>query len=550
VTMRLICLAFGLAMLAVGMAESSLALVALGTAIVALALVGLKDAEPVQRAQSSGVQDCTWHSALPHSMFIAGFAAAFSSVAVALSSGDSLVGLSVLAWLLAIGELIALGLALDGLTTKYAFAAIRSLFSAWHRPELGSVLVIAGVAMVLRFYDLDVIPAALHGDEGEMGRIALSILNGDRIPFFKTAPVWGPTYPYNYVQAFGIWLFGSSVASLRTVSVLAGVLCVPVVYGIGRIGWGPVAGAIAAWLLAVSHLHIHYSRLAQSFAVATLLTALTMLFLALAARQAQRQAESGGSAVGSSSDRLGNGLWTFIIAAGSVAGLSQHVHHSTKVVPVIAALLLLYMLRARWIGRRHVAAFGFAFLVVYAPLAAFYVESPGDFLVGLRDVSAFRNWYVRELFGPEASLPWALPALLAEQVRRTLGLFIKQGDLSGYYTGSLPTFDVVTATLIWLGLGAAVSRLRRYHESALLVWFGLGLVFGSVFTVGAEHGHRILIVTPAAFLLGGVALARAWVVLRATPVGRANWLAAPAGTTLALWVLAANVVMYFFGYER
>ena len=63
-------------------------------------------------------------------------------------------------------------------------------------------------------------------------------------------------------------------------------------YGIGRIGWGPVAGAVAAWLLTVSHLSIHYSRLAQVFMIATMATAAAMLVLALAAQQAQRRALS------------------------------------------------------------------------------------------------------------------------------------------------------------------------------------------------------------------------------------------------------------------
>ena len=112
-----------------------------------------------------------------------------------------------------------------------------------------------------------------------------------------------------------IWLFGSSAASARTVSALAGVLCVPVVYVIGRIGWGPIAGAMAAWLLAVSHLHIHYSRLAQGFMVATLLAALTMLFLALAAHQGRRQSQRP-DGVDASSWRTGAGFWTFMIAAG------------------------------------------------------------------------------------------------------------------------------------------------------------------------------------------------------------------------------------------
>jgi hypothetical protein len=470
-------------------------------------------------------------------------------VAVAFGGNTSfLVVVPVLAWLLAIGLLLAFGLSLDRLTLANLRAGVRPLFSLQHRPEVGSVLAIMGVALILRVYDLETVPAFLHGDEGEMGKIALAILAGEPTPFFKTAPFWGPTYPFNYVQAFVLWLFGASVASLRMVSVLAGVLLIPVVYAIGRIGWGPVAAALAAWLMAVSHLHNHYSRLAQIFMAAALLSAIVMLLLALAASRGQRRAATVGVGTAVRSSRVGSGIWTLIIAAGAVAGLSQHIYHSTRVVPIIAAPLLLYMLFRGWIGRWHMVAFGYAFLLAYAPLAVFYIESPGDFMVRLREVSAFQDWYARDLIGPDASLPRSLPWLLAEQIRRTLHLMMRSGDLSGFYTGNVPMFDSLTAALIWLGIGAAVTRIRRYHEAALLVWFSLGLFFGSVTTLGAQNGHRIVIMLPAAYLLCGVALARSWEVFRATPLRRAEWLAVPAGTTLALWALAANVVIYFFDY--
>ena len=149
--------------------------------------------------------------------------------------------------------------------------------------------------------------------------------------------------------------------------------------------------------------------------------------------------------------------------------------------------MLIVMLVKRWVGRWHLEALGFAFLVAYAPLGVTYLESPADFFFGVREISALRNWYAQELFGPEASLPRYLPQLLFEQVRRTLGLFVKQGDLSGYYPSGPPAFDVVTVMLIWLGLGAALSRFRRYHEAALLVWLGFGVLFGSAVTVGGRE---------------------------------------------------------------
>ena len=43
-------------------------------------------------------------------------------------------------------------------------------------------------------------------------------------------------------------------------------------------------------------------------------------------------------------------------------------------------------------------------------------------------------------------------------------------------------------------------------------------------------------------------MARMWEVFRATPFRRAEWLAVPVGTTVALWALAANVSTYFFDY--
>jgi hypothetical protein len=81
-----------------------------------------------------------------------------------------------------------------------------------------------------------------------------------------------------------------------------------------------------------------------------------------------------------------------------------------------------------------------------------------------------------------------------------------------------------------------------------VAWLGFGLFFGSVVTLGAMNGHRILIVTPAAFLLGGVFVARLWEIVRSTPMLRAEWLAVPVGTTLALWLLAVNVSFYFYNF--
>jgi 4-amino-4-deoxy-L-arabinose transferase-like glycosyltransferase len=558
VLIRLACLLFAAAIARAGVVEESPPLIAVAALILGLALLGVTSACPddIRRLKPTAIQK---RPAFTRGVIgLVGIAAGLSVVS-ASGSGTSgaLMFVALFAWVLTFVALGRLGLELDGLTPRDALAAVRSLFARHNRPELASVLAIMVVAAALRLYDLGTVPAAAHGDEGEVGRIAFFILEGQPYSYFTTAPYYEPV---SYVVAGFIAILGPTVTALRMLSALAGVACVPLVYGIGRVGWGPLAGAMAAWLMAVSHLEIHYSRLAQVFMYATMATCATMLCLALAAQQAQRRAlslersavgDADGSPVspgGSTIASGGAGVWTWMLLAGAMAGFAIHVYLAARIIPMVAGLLLLYLLYRRCIGAWHIVAFGFALLLVYGPMAVFYIDHPLDFMARTNSVSAFQEWYARETLGPDATLPRDLPALLVEQTRRTLGMFVTTGDWSGFYSSNLSSFDPLTAAMMWLGLAMVVMRLRRYHELALVLWIIITLVLGSVFILGARNGHRILIMTPAALLLGGVLIARGVELVRLTPLKDARWLVAPAGTSLALWLLAANVAIYFYGF--
>ena len=81
------------------------------------------------------------------------------------------------------------------------------------------------------------------------------------------------------------------------------------------------------------------------------------------------------------------------------------------------------------------------------------------------------------MLGTGAVLPSALPSLLIEQFRRVLSLFVKFGDAGSFYYANVPGFDAITAALIWLGMGAALARPRRFYEMTALIVFGCGWVF-------------------------------------------------------------------------
>ncbi len=356
------------------------------------------------------------------------------------------------------------------------------------------VIPVILIAFALRFYNLETLPP-LHGDEGEMGLAALNVLQNEAPPLTAVGWMDHPAL-FHYLQAGPVAIFGRTGLALRILSVFTGVLCIPVVYKIGRRGWGVVAGLVVAWLMTVSHLHIHFSRIGLNNIESVLAM---LLFLALMIRVR--------------SARL-----TELAVAGLVVGLAQYLYYGSRVIPLIAVLLLFVFWQKKMIDFRQLAVFGLGVLIAYAPLGTFYVTHPDAFVSRSRGVFLLSEQNVKHtLQSDEASLPHDLLPALKEQVKRNLNFFVREGDRSAFYSPSVPGFDLVTSVLFWLGLGLALTRLRRFQEMAVLIWLGLGLLFGGILTRDAPNAPRLLIVIPAVFLLGGIVLQQAGRLLSLYP---------------------------------
>jgi mannosyltransferase len=89
------------------------------------------------------------------------------------------------------------------------------------------------------------------------------------------------TPPLYFVVAW-VWarLFGFGEAGLRSLSALAGVATVPVVYGLGRELISPRAGIVAAALAACSPMLVWYSQEARSYSLLVLMSAVSLLMFA------------------------------------------------------------------------------------------------------------------------------------------------------------------------------------------------------------------------------------------------------------------------------
>ncbi len=356
------------------------------------------------------------------------------------------------------------------------------------------VIPVILIAFALRFHNLETLPP-LHGDEGEMGLAALRVLANEAPPLTAVGWMDHPAF-FHYIQAVPVAIFGRTGLALRILSVVAGVLCIPLIYILGWRGWGGVAGLAAAWLMTVSHLHIHFSRIGLNNMESTLAM---LLFLTLMTRIRP--------------NRL-----TPLAVSGLVVGLAQYLYYGARIIPLIAVVLLLVIWKKKMINFKQIAAFGLAVLIAYAPLAAFYATHPDAFVSRSRGVFLLNEQNVKHtLQSNEASVPRDLLPLLKEQAKRNLNFFVKGGDRSAFYSAAVPAFDLVTSILFWLGLGLVLTRLRRFQEIAVLSWLGLGLLFGGILTNDAPNAPRLLIVIPVVFLLGGILLQQAGRLLSLYP---------------------------------
>ncbi len=353
-------------------------------------------------------------------------------------------------------------------------------------------------------------------------------------------------------------LFGQNLFGLRIISALMGTGCVPLLYLIGRKYWGKLAGFTAAWLMAISHFNIHYSRLGlNNIETAFFMTLFIWLFLvSFFPRHPENQPEAVTEEEPSNSSFETRIYWTPLIVTGLVGGVSQYMYLGSRLIPIVALLVCLYLLIQKRIGYIHIALVALSAAVVFAPIGFHYLRFSEQFFGRMNTVSIFNPQNVAHNYGP--SVTWAKNAgeILFQQFKKNLDFFLQSGDASSFYLQDLPAFDIVTAILFWLGLGAVLGRVLSIPEFTIIAWFGLGILFAGVFTNDSPNGPRLLTVTPAVYLVAGIFVQRLMDefthFLRKIPEVHlsAVWLSAPLLISLMIAGLSVNVYDYFNVYTK
>lgn len=388
-------------------------------------------------------------------------------------------------WMAALGLWFASGFTWDRV---HAVRPIRAFAS---HGEAVALLGITALAAVLRLVALSDIPAFIHHDAAACGLVGRELLTGVQRDPFALSP-WWYYFPHlgllPYTLSFK--LFGVSVLSLRLATAVPGILAVPALYFLVRGWFGRPTATIAALLLSTNHVAVHFSRVGiwNIHSMLLELVGFAALFVGM---------------------RRHSAFW--LAMAGVVSGLGLYTYTAGRLVFGLAVLAfvgyVLHLPRPR--NLRPAGFFLVALAITVAPLVGSYARRPEALKadrIGTVDAFAASNRdHVTDAVG---SSKW--PAILAYQVRHTLGGFVSEGDTSSHYSIGRPLIGHVTLVLALGGLLLALRHLGSGSYLFLLLWLGCGLFFGSVLTVDPPFFPRLLVTLPVLHILAAVFLGRIW----------------------------------------
>ena len=360
---------------------------------------------------------------------------------------------------------------------------------AWAREaqwELLGVLVLTILALALRSVALSAIPHNVHGDEGEMGMVARSVLQGQLRDPFATAFLNHSTLWF-FIQALSLRIFGDSISGLRMLSALLGTLAVPVLYIFARPLYGRTVAIIATALLAVYHFHLHYSRIGLNNIADP-----TMMILTLAAFFYGYNKRS----------------WLGFALAGVFMGLAQYFYFSARLIPIVVLALLGYLLlkdrRQLLELRGQIGLMVVGFILSGGPLFRYYLTHPGTFAGRVVEHGLLQNGNFVNLQANGQSLFVAL----LHHAYDTFGYFIALDEHSPFYDAGIPLLDHGMDVLFILSLVLLLLNWQKIEYMVLLLWVGGTALFGGFLLWDYPQSSRYVIAAPALCVLMALALAK------------------------------------------
>lgn len=366
-----------------------------------------------------------------------------------------------------------------------------SAFKPWfnrHKIEIALVSGLTLAAILLRMIGLGSIPNVIGGDEGRIGLLAISVQKGELNNMLAT--IFGHSTLYIYAMAGAMKIFGNNPFGLRFASAFAGALTVPALYFLARYMFNRRIATIAASLLAVSHFHLHFSRIIVAGSIQDAFFATVAFYLLYSGLKERNSLRLAGS--------------------GIVVGVHLYIYMGARLVILLVPvyILILFFVNRRMVTENiaNLLAFVGALGITSAPMVLWAIEHWAEFNARANQIGVIQSGWLEN----EAVL------LGTTQFRLFLDLFadafltVNFFPAKAFYNGSLPMLDYISGAIFILGIAYSLYRVLEPKHLLLHGWFWSGiLVGGAMIVLSGDAAYRVMIVFPAVCLF----VAIGWVKL-------------------------------------
>ncbi|MCU0503586.1 MAG: glycosyltransferase family 39 protein [Anaerolineae bacterium] len=303
------------------------------------------------------------------------------------------------------------------------------------------------------------------------------------------ATTFGHSTLYLFIIAALMKLSDIGPFGLRLTSAIAGALTVPALYVLTRHMFNVRTAFVAAALLAVSHLHLHFSRIVVAGGIQDALFA-TIAFYFLLTGLERRSALR-------------------LVLSALVMGSHVYIYMGARLVilfiPVYILALLLVEPKTVKENAFNLVAFAVMLLILIIPMGVWALDHPADFMARANQVGVFQSgWLATEAVKLNQTQQHILLNLLLQAF-----LTVNYYPATGFYNSPLPMLDFLSGAIFMLGIAYSLYHVFDRRHLLLQGWFWSGVVVGGALVVlPAIAAYRILIVFPAVCVFVGLGLDR------------------------------------------
>lgn len=363
------------------------------------------------------------------------------------------------------------------------------------------LFLILFLAFVLRFWRLGLVPPGLFGDEVDTGYQAYSILKTGRDYFGNFLPIHFQSYGdwrvplYIYLDTASIALFGLNELAVRLPAVILGVLAVLVSFFLGKkISKDEKVGLTAAFLVAISPWHIHFSRGAFEAILLTVLFPAAVFYFIKALSSGERR------------DYLLSAIFF---------GLTPYAYNTPKLfLPLIIFFLFLIYIKELFPNYKKVAFFLASLGLILLPMLVDVFQGPG--VARFQSLSIFRLEEIPErvrLARQVSDLSPTLQRVFYNKVGfwiyeftsnylssfSTQFLFIRGDPSPRHSVGGRGEIYLFELPFLLLGLGLAFYQAFVKKErvaQVVLAFIFLTPIPAALTQEGGDHAIRLLSIIP------------------------------------------------------